>query len=71
LGIWPPLVAGIGPTTTFHASVGVLVVVGWSLVMLLLEGLSVVFIVPAFFFHLVDEAPDGFVVALALEDWLR
>jgi hypothetical protein len=101
IGDLPTLIAGIGSTTTFYASVGVLVVVvvallirpatvfygwvlmdilvavaatfvvGWSTIMLLLEGLSVVFIVPAFFFHLVDEAPDGFVAALALEDWLR
>lgn len=101
IGDLPTLVAGIGSTTTFHASIAVLVVVGvallirpatvfygwvlmdilvavaatfvvgWSMVMLLLEGLSVVFIVPAFFFHLVDEAPDGFLAALALEEWLR
>jgi cation transport ATPase len=97
----PPLVAGIGPTTTFYASVGVVVVIGfallirpatvffgwllmdilvavaatffigWSTVIVLLEALSVVFIVPAHFFQLVEEAPDGFLAALALERWLR
>jgi cation transport ATPase len=97
----PTLVAGIGPTTTFYASIGVLAVVGfimllrpgivrdgwilmdilvavaatffigWSTVILLLEGLSLIFIFPANFFKLVADAPDGLSAALALDRRFR
>lgn len=44
---------------------------GWSTVILLLEGLSLIYIFPAHFFKLVDDAPDGFLAALALDRRLR
>jgi hypothetical protein len=97
----PPLVAGIGPETTFYASVGVLVVVGfailmkpgtilagwmlmgalvavaatfvvgWTTLLVMLEALTIAFLVPAYYCKLIADAPDGFAAALALDRWLR
>jgi hypothetical protein len=97
----PPLVAGIGPTTTFYVSVGVLVVVGfvilvkpgtifagwilmgalvavaatfvvgWTMLLVMLEALTIAFLVPAYYCKLIADAPDGFMAALALDRWLR
>lgn len=95
------LVSGIGPTTTLYVAGGVLVivgfgilvkpttilvgwllmgalvaaaatfVVGWTTLLVVLEALTIPFLVPAFYFKLIEDVPDGFLAALALERWLR
>ncbi|HET7323021.1 MAG TPA: hypothetical protein VFJ06_01690 [Halococcus sp.] len=44
---------------------------GWSTLLLIFEGLTVVFLIYANFWLLVADAPDGFLAALALERKLR
>ena len=95
------LIAGAGPTATFYASVAVLVIigfailvkpgtilagwilmgvlvavaatffVGWTTLLFVLEALTIAFLVPAYYFKLIQDAPDGYLAALALERRLR
>lgn len=46
-------------------------VVGWTTLLLIFEVLTVVFLIPAYWSKLIEDAPDGFLAALALERKLR
>jgi hypothetical protein len=46
-------------------------VVGWTTLLLIFEVLTVVYLIPAYWSKLIEDAPDGFLAALALKRKLR